>query len=103
MKLINTVRWRKLRRQKLKAQPWCERCEKEGRLAAATEVHHVRPVETASNVTDMARLMYDYGNLQSLCHACHVKTHEELGKGTKEEIRQRQTARLEDFRQRFPT
>lgn len=47
IRMIHTARWLRLRRDKLTVQPLCERCEEEGRLAPATEVHHVLPVASA--------------------------------------------------------
>ena len=58
----------------------CERCRAEGRIAAATEVHHIVPVEDAVNEAEKERLMFDPTNLRSLCHACHLQEHVELGR-----------------------
>ena len=80
MSLINTARWRRLRRDTLTAHPLCQRCEEEGRVTAATEVHHVVPVEEAMGIAAMERLMFDPHNLRALCHDCHVRTHTELGR-----------------------
>ena len=44
-RMIHTSRWLKLRRDKLSDYPLCERCEQMGKVTAATEVHHVHPVE----------------------------------------------------------
>ena len=46
-KLIHTNKWLRLRRDVLTKHPICQRCEAEGRLTPATEVHHIRPVEEA--------------------------------------------------------
>lgn len=100
-RLIHTTRWLCLRRAKLSAQPLCERCSAEGRVRAATEVHHVVPVEDALSPADMRRLMFDPHNLRSLCHECHVRTHTEMGRSGKEQNVRRQSARLADFRKRF--
>ena len=40
IKLINSTRWKKLRMQKLKANPVCEECAKRDVSTLATEVHH---------------------------------------------------------------
>lgn len=79
-RLIHTERWLRLRRDKLTADPVCERCMAEGRIAAATEVHHIVPVEDAVNEAEKERLMFDPTNLRSLCHACHQQEHVELGR-----------------------
>lgn len=81
--LIHTVRWLRLRKQTLTAHPLCQRCEAEGRISAATDVHHVVPCEYAINRTAMEQLMFDPGNLMALCHDCHVQVHRELGRSGK--------------------
>lgn len=78
--LIHTERWLKLRRDKLTAQPLCERCQQQGIVTPATEVHHVTPVEDGLTYAAKCRLMYDPHNLRALCHNCHVQTHTELGR-----------------------
>ena len=80
IKLIHTNRWLRLRRDKLSSQPLCERCKESGRITAATEVHHVIPVEDGLTRAEKERLMYDPTNLRALCHDCHVKTHTEMGR-----------------------
>lgn len=89
VKLIHTERWLRLRRDKLTAQPLCERCQAAGIITPATEVHHVKPVEDAVTYREKVRLMYDYHNLQALCHDCHVRTHVEIGRSGKEAARRR--------------
>lgn len=100
-KLIHTARWLRLRRAVLMAHPLCEMCRAAGRVSAATEVHHVVPVETGRNMVEMEGLMFDRHNLMALCHRCHVKVHEGMGKGGKEERAKRAAGRLEDFGKRF--
>lgn len=94
-RLINTARWQRLRRDKLTAHPLCERCAADGRVAAATEVHHVVPVETALTAREKARLMYDAANLRALCHECHVLTHKEMGRSGRDATRQRNAMHTE--------
>lgn len=79
-RLISSYRWARLRWLKLSRDPLCERCREEGYLTAATEVHHVTPVEEGVTALDKERLCYDLGNLRSLCRACHVRTHTEAGR-----------------------
>ena len=81
--MINSARWVKLRAQVLSARPLCARCMHEGRETLASEVHHISPVEDGATAEDRRRLMFDATNLQSLCHACHVAVHVELGRGGK--------------------
>lgn len=89
IKLIHTPRWLNLRRAILSAHPLCERCEAQGYITPATEVHHRKPVEDGINYTEKYRLMYDVNNLRALCHDCHVKEHIEMGRSGKEATRRR--------------
>lgn len=56
--------WRHIRKAQLQREPLCRCCSAAGRVMLAVEVDHVRPL--AEGGTD------DPGNLQSLCHDCHV-------------------------------
>lgn len=95
--LINTRRWRKVRRACLMEQPYCEECRRKGRYIAATEVHHRIPLESIRNRERMAHMAYAPSNLQSLCHACHVAIHQHLGKGSKEETARRAKEEAKDM------
>ena len=88
-KLIHAGRWLRLRKEILTAQPICQECQKAGRIEAATEVHHIRPVEEAITYADKRQRMYDPHNLQALCHDCHVKIHTEAGRSGKEATKKR--------------
>lgn len=100
-KLINTSRWLRLRRAVLTAQPLCQRCKDEGRITAATEVHHVRPVEEAITYTDKRQRMYDAHNLRALCHDCHVRTHTEAGRSGREATKRRNAEHTAQIIERF--
>lgn len=88
-RLITSARWLRLRRAVLTAHPLCVRCLAEGRTTAATEVHHIRPVEQALSAADKEQRAYDPTNLQALCHDCHVATHTEMGRSGKAAARKR--------------
>ena len=60
--MYNSPKWRKLRAEKLRQCPQCEKCG-----APATEVHHVLPHNGDWD------LFLDTDNLMSICHACHLK------------------------------
>lgn len=90
--MIHSARWVALRRATLTAQPLCARCREEGFLAPATEVHHIRPVEEAVTMAEKERLMFSPVNLRPLCHACHVKTHTEMGRSGRALNRRRSDA-----------
>ena len=101
IKLIHTPRWLSLRREILSAHPLCERCEAEGYVTPATEVHHRRPVEYGLNYAEKRRLMYDANNLSALCHDCHVRTHTEMGRSGKEATRRRNTEQVTGVVKKF--
>lgn len=88
-KMISSSQWLKLRRVILTEHPLCERCQADGLIAAATEVHHRRPVESGINREEMRRLMFNPDNLAALCHRCHVVVHIEMGRSGKVATRQR--------------
>lgn len=100
-RLIHTVRWLRLRRDTLTAHPLCQRCETEGRITPATEVHHIRPVEEAITMADKMQRMYDPHNLQALCHDCHVKTHTEIGRCGREATRKRNAKQVRQVINKF--
>lgn len=100
-RMIHTARWLRLRRDKLTRNPTCERCGEKGRLNAATEVHHIIPVEVALSYREKERLMFDPTNLMAMCHDCHVMTHMEMGRSGKEQAKRRTKERLERFINKF--
>ena len=100
-RLIHTGKWLKLRKDVLSRFPLCQRCASERRIAAATEVHHIRPVEEAITYGDKRQRMYDPSNLMALCHDCHVKVHTEQGRSGKEATKKRNAKQVADVVQRF--
>jgi len=55
--------WKRIRDRFLGEHPLCERCQKEGRLTPAEEVHHIVPLSRGgTHATD---------NLMALCTGCH--------------------------------
>ena len=100
-RLINTSQWLRLRRDILTAHPLCQRCQAEGKITAATEVHHVRPVEEAINYAEKRRRMYDPANLRALCHDCHVRTHTEAGRSGREATKVRKSGHVAQVISRF--
>lgn len=99
--MIHTAHWLRLRKAKLSACPLCERCAEEGLTRAATEVHHVTPVEDGLTLREKERLMFDYHNLRALCHECHVRTHVEMGRSGKRQARKRAEEHLKRFADKF--
>lgn len=100
-RLIHTVRWLRLRRDVLTRHPVCQRCEAEGIMTPATEVHHIRPVEEAVTQADKMQRMYDPHNLQALCHDCHVRTHTEMGRGGKVATQKRNAEHVRQIVNKF--
>ena len=100
-RLINSSRWRKLRREVLTAHPLCELCEKEGFVAPACEVHHLIQLESAASLRDKERLMFNEANLEALCHDCHVRRHIALGRSGKAATRRLRASQRDDFNRIF--
>lgn len=102
-RMIHTERWLKLRKMKLTDRPLCERCEEEGRIKAAEEVHHIVPVEDGLGHAEKERLMFSPANLKALCHECHVKTHTERGRSGKKHAKTKAAEQLGRFVKKFLT
>lgn len=105
-KLLNAKEWQQVRRIVWqRANGLCERCKAEGKITPGVDCHHRIPVESAKTLEEMRRLAYSIDNVQLLCIACHVKTHEEARSHTTESLkasRQRRQARwVEQMQQRF--
>lgn len=101
VQLIHTDRWLRLRRDKLTASPLCERCQQDGIITPATEVHHVTPVEDGLTYAAKVQLMFDPHNLRALCHACHVQTHTELGRCGRAATKRRNAAQVAATLEKF--
>ena len=91
--IYNSREWKELRIMKLRTNPLCEECMKQGIVTSARCVHHIVPIETARTKDEMKRLAFDVNNLRSLCFACHARIHKELGSNTAKIVRQRAEAR----------
>lgn len=96
IKLINCHKWRKLRNEQLKRNPLCAIC---GDIA--TEVHHIKPVESEKEYDRMEVLAYDSNNLQSLCHKCHSNIHISMKKYKKQTNQIINRNKLNDFFNRY--
>lgn len=100
-RMINSGRWQTLRKQKLSSNPLCQDCQAEGKVMAASEVHHIIPCESAKSVREMERLMFDYNNLRSLCHDCHVLTHKNMRSKRKEKVIENRLNSIKRFVSRY--
>lgn len=86
--LLNSKEWGEVKRLVwLRAGGLCERCKREGFITAGVDCHHIKPVESAKTKEEMKRLAYDWqNNIELLCVACHIKTHQEMRSHTKEKV-----------------
>lgn len=96
-RLIHSMRWVRLRREVLSEHPLCQRCEREGYLTAASEVHHKKPVQIGRTLREKENLMFDRSNLTALCHNCHVQEHVEMLRSGKELTRKRNSQQVSSF------
>lgn len=100
-RLIQSARWTRLRKAALLDGPLCADCLREGVCTAASEVHHIVPVETAPDAATMRRLMFSPANLVPLCHECHVRRHKELRSHSRQTAEERERARVQAFEEKF--
>ena len=61
----NTGRWQRLRRQQLRACPFCEGCKARDLLTVANHIDHRRPI------SDGGDAFPSLDGLASLCASCH--------------------------------
>ena len=91
--LLNSQEWQGingLRARTLRAHPLCQLCEKEGIVASAVDVHHLKPVEGVggrykegvvlpeSVKEAMRQRCFDPDNVIALCIPCHIRIHKEM-------------------------
>lgn len=87
-RIITGKRWGKLRALKMLLNGinnggFCEECVRNYRKGGqrprkATEVHHIKPIESAHTRAEMEALAYDEANLMALCSECHHEIHKRL-------------------------
>lgn len=63
--------WKRIRDRYIKAHPLCEECNKNGRIVAAEEVHHILPLSKGGG--------NETSNLMALCKPCHSRITAESG------------------------
>ena len=83
-RIYNSREWQSLRLRKLTANPLCEVCLSKGLVESARVVHHITPIETATDYQSMRAIAFRYDNLQSLCFQCHSDIHKQMASRTKE-------------------
>lgn len=62
--------WSERRAQKLRQNPFCEQCEKNGLIRAASVVDHKKPIPANASFSDFVALS-EIIHLQSLDKKCH--------------------------------
>lgn len=73
-----SIEWGILKEKRLQdTDYYCERCKSQGRKRLATEVHHIKPIQTEEGW--MLRLVYI--NTMSVCLECHNYYHNRFKKG----------------------
>ena len=94
--MLNDKRWRDTKRIVWeRAQGLCEWCKRDGYIVPGVDCHHLVPFESAKTHAEMERLCYDPNNCVLLCIPCHVKTHKEMGKNKKENVKERKQIALQ--------
>lgn len=83
-RIYNSKEWKITRTAKLQRDPLCEVCKANGKIVAAQAVHHVIPIETASDFAYMQELAFRFSNLLSVCYQCHSDIHQQLNSRTRE-------------------
>lgn len=73
--VYNTPRWVAVRAAKVREDPLCEECLKEGLVRQVEEVHHIIPIDI--DCID-EELVYGFDNLISLCIPHHKEAHRKL-------------------------
>lgn len=101
IKLMNSKQWKLLRARKLAANPLCERHLEEGKVVAASVVHHIVEVESGHTEAECRALAFSWANLQSLCRECHADIHKAERSHSKEAHLQREQDRLEQWKSRL--
>ena len=96
--IYNSREWRELRIMKLRANPLCEVCEREGIVTSAHAVHHRHPIEESTSKAEMRKWAFMWENLVSVCDACHAKIHKEERSHSKEAVKARAEQRHERWK-----
>ena len=99
--IYNSREWKQLRSEKLRANPLCEMCIRDGEahgipggyITPSRVVHHRHPIEDSTTKAEMRKWAFMWNNLEALCPACHAKVHKELGSNTRRVVAERAEAR----------
>ena len=115
-RIYNSREWHRLRDEKRRANPTCERCkalgQAEGRrignealtrrgwVTPVQVIHHIVPIETARNYDEMRALAFRWDNLQSLCFKCHSEIHQQMNSRSKDGHKRASEAAFERWKER---
>jgi 5-methylcytosine-specific restriction protein A len=83
-RIYNSKEWKLVRNAKLNKDPLCEECKRRDKWVSATCVHHIIPIETATDYHQMQELAFRFTNLMSLCYQCHSDIHKALNSRSRE-------------------
>lgn len=100
-RMIQSRRWLELRRWKISQDPLCQDCMEKNLVTPAEEVHHIVPVESATSIQEMERLMFNPNNLASLCRECHKLRHQLMRSHSKERVKENRERNVERFKKRY--
>lgn len=77
LRFYQSPEWKLLKNKRMQdARYKCERCIEKGRNRLATEVHHMKPIQTEEGWP----LRLDYNNLKCVCLDCHNFYHKRFQK-----------------------
>jgi len=80
-KLYNNSQWIKLSKLYRQQNPLCEECLKNDIVTPASSVHHKQsPFDGNISEVEQYRRLLNWNNLESVCHQCHQKIHEQQEK-----------------------
>jgi len=71
LKYYLSTTWRRLRQQKVKDSPLCERCLAQGRVEPMRDVHHLVKWYQFKTEEARYRMFTEWDNLYSVCKSCH--------------------------------
>ena len=76
--LYNNSQWKKLSKLYRQQNPLCEECLKNDIVTAASSCHHrLSPHDPNISEVEQYRRLLSWDNLESVCHACHQRIHEQ--------------------------
>ena len=78
--VYNNRKWRKFSAAYKKRNPFCVKCEAEGRVTASTVTDHIERINEGGDI-------YDENNLQALCKSCHNSKSGKEAHGYKENFK----------------